>query len=209
MLYLLLGGAESAIAGYVLRLRRASGIHRLNQYHRTPRNDNDNSTTTRAFTCPSSAARATRPPSRYAHIHPSIHPSKHPPPLPTQLTNLPYIQKKVNHGTGLVTYTSPDLQCELTCTVGSDRSCSKMLDGIVKTVGTANGATIVCDPFNKSCEVNEATLAMFLNGGVKVQLRIRYNCARPVLNIPSIRLSSVQSTPRHTYTTHANPPPKQ
>lgn len=88
------GGAEGAIAGYVLRLRRASGIHRLTQYHRTPRNDNDNSTTTRAFTCPSSAARATRPPSRYAHIHPSIHPSKHPPPLPTQLTNLPYIQKR-------------------------------------------------------------------------------------------------------------------
>lgn len=46
---------------------------------------------------------------------------------------------------------------------------SKMLGGIVSTVGTANGATIVCDPFAKTCEVNEATLAMFLNGGVKVQ----------------------------------------
>ena len=44
-----------------------------------------------------------------------------------------------------------------------------MLDGIVKTVGAANGATIVCDPFAKTCEVNEATLAMFLNGGVKVR----------------------------------------
>lgn len=142
--------------------------------------------------------------------HPSIHPSIKAPTSPSNSTHQPSLHtKKVNHGTGLVTYTSPDLQCELTCTVGSDRSCSKMLDGIVKTVGTANGATIVCDPFNKSCEVNEATLAMFLNGGVKVQLRIRYNCARPVLNIPSIRLSSVQSTPRHTYTTHAKPLPKQ
>lgn len=105
---------------------------------------------------------------------------------------------QVNHGTGMVTYTSPDLSCELTCVPGSDRSCSKILDGVVKAVGSTwvgrltararvasisftyyasysplptvgGGSTIVCDPFAKSCDVNEATLKMFLNGAVKVR----------------------------------------
>lgn len=45
--------------------------------------------------------------------------------------------EQTNHGTGVVTYTSPDLECELTCTLGADRSCSKALDGIVKMVSGA------------------------------------------------------------------------
>lgn len=35
----------------------------------------------------------------------------------------------------MVTYKSPDLECELTCEPGSDRSCSKILQGVVKAVG--------------------------------------------------------------------------
>lgn len=85
----------------------------------------------------------------------------------------------VNHGTGMVTYKSPDLECELTCEPGSDRSCSKILQGVVKAVGLAGGSTIKCDPFNRSCNVEEATLKMFLNGAVKTENCMISECLAP------------------------------
>lgn len=42
-----------------------------------------------------------------------------------------------------------------------------------------NGSTIVCDPFAKSCMVNEANLNMFLNGGVKTENCLVSECLAP------------------------------
>ncbi|TFJ80537.1 hypothetical protein NSK_008113 [Nannochloropsis salina CCMP1776] len=87
---------------------------------------------------------------------------------------------KTNHGTGAVTYTSPDLSCALTCVVGEDRSCTSILERVVKTVGSLGGSTIICDPFTKACAVKEITLDTFIAGGVKTANCQVSECLAPV-----------------------------
>jgi hypothetical protein len=105
---------------------------------------------------------------------------------PTKATYLPIFRclsdqttVKTNHGTGAVTYTSPDLSCELVCVVGQDRTCSGMLQRVVKTVGAMGGSTIICDPFTKACQVKEMTLDTFIDGGVQTTNCLVSECMAP------------------------------
>ena len=105
---------------------------------------------------------------------------------PTKATYLPIFRclsdettVTTNHGTGAVTYTSPDLSCELTCVVGQDRTCSAVLERVVKTVGATGGSTIICDPFTKACQVKEMTLDTFIDGGVQTTNCLVSECMAP------------------------------
>lgn len=99
-----------------------------------------------------------------------------------------------NHGTGMVTYTSPDLSCELTCVVGQDRTCSTMLQRVVKTVGAMGGSTITCDPFTKACRVKEMTLEMLIDGGVQTTGCLMSECMAP-LTTPVIKTKPTLAAP--------------
>lgn len=99
-----------------------------------------------------------------------------------------------NHGTGMVTYTSPDLSCELTCVVGQDRTCSMMLQRVVKAVGAMGGSTIICDPFTKGCRVKEMTLETFIDGGVQTTGCLMSECLPP-LATPVIKTKPTLTAP--------------
>lgn len=99
-----------------------------------------------------------------------------------------------NHGTGIVTYTSPDLSCELTCVVGQDRTCSIMLQRVVKAVGAMGGSTIICDPFTKGCRVKEMTLETFIDGGVQTTGCLMSECLPP-LATPVIKTKPTLTAP--------------
>ncbi len=77
---------------------------------------------------------------------------------------------------GQVKYSSPDLVCNMTCEVGSDRTCTKGLTNIVAQVGAKGGSQIVCDPKARTCDVHENTLDTFL-GGVKTSGCYMSECA--------------------------------
>lgn len=78
---------------------------------------------------------------------------------------------------GQVKYSSPDLVCNMTCVIGSDRTCTQGLSGIVDQVGAKGGSKITCDPAARTCDVQEATLDLFL-GGVQTTGCYMSECAR-------------------------------
>lgn len=63
--------------------------------------------------------------------------------------------------------------------VGQDRSCSAVLERVVKTVGVMGGSTIICDPFTKACQVKEMTLDTFIDGGVQTTDCLVSECIAP------------------------------
>jgi hypothetical protein len=84
---------------------------------------------------------------------------------------------KADATNGTVTFVGPDLKCQLTCTVGSDKACAPVLANIVKTVGSKGDAQVTCTTATNACLVNENTLNTFLSpGGVKTKNCVFSEC---------------------------------
>jgi hypothetical protein len=65
-------------------------------------------------------------------------------PLVQRLTVVALQRQDATNGT--VTFVGPDLKCQLTCTVGSDKACAPVLANIVKTVGSKGDAQVRGQP---------------------------------------------------------------
>lgn len=65
---------------------------------------------------------------------------------------------------GQIRYVSPDLACNLSCVIGSDRTCTAFLNNVVGQVGNKGGSIVTCEPKAATCDISESVLNTFLGG---------------------------------------------